>query len=98
MNWPCATINHRFDSDRAWVDTLPDWGYSEIELCPRYTLEATEELIGYALEKGVGISLHVHHGPNNITDTDQENQKLSTYLTELKREKICSLCSFLLSQ
>ena len=77
MNWPCATINHRFDSDRAWVDTLPDWGYSEIELCPRYTLETTEELIGYALEKGVGISLHVHHGPNNITDTDQENQKLS---------------------
>ncbi|MBR4865036.1 MAG: sugar phosphate isomerase/epimerase [Oscillospiraceae bacterium] len=77
MNWPCATINHRLDSDRAWVDSLPALGYSEIELCPRYTMETTEDLIAYALEKGVGVSLHVHHGPNNITDTDAENQKLS---------------------
>lgn len=77
MLWPCATINHRWDSDRAWVDTLPELGYCEIELCPRYTPETTEEIIRYALEKGVGVSLHVHHGPNNITDTDKENQKLS---------------------
>ena len=77
MFWRCATINHRWDSDREWVDGLAALGYREIELCPRYTPDTTEEMIEYALSKGVGVSLHVHHGPNNITDTDKENQKLS---------------------
>lgn len=77
MFWRVATINHRWDSDREWVDSLSELGYREIELCPRYTPDTTEEIIEYALSKGVGVSLHVHHGPNNITDTDPENQKLS---------------------
>ena len=77
MFWRCATINHRWDSDRDWVDSLSELGYREIELCPRYTTDTTEEIIEYALSKGVGVSLHVHHGPNNLTDTDKENQKLS---------------------
>lgn len=77
MIWPCATINHRWDSDRAWVEALPELGYSEIELQPRYTMEATDDIIRYALEKNIGISLHVHHGPNNIIDTNAENRALS---------------------
>ena len=82
MTWPCATINHKSDSDHAWVDSLEALGYSEIELCPRYTLETTEDIIEYALAKNIGVSLHVHHGPNNITDTNQDNQKLS--MTQVK--------------
>ena len=77
MLWRYATINSRFFTDRAWVDSVPEMGYREIELCPRYTPDTTEEIIEYAQEKGLVLSLHVHHGPNHITDTDTENQKLS---------------------
>lgn len=77
MLWRYATINNRMETDRAWVDSVPEMGYREIELCPRYTPDTTEDIIEYAQKNGLGLSLHVHHGPNNITDTDKENQKLS---------------------
>ena len=60
--WSCAVTNHRWASDRAWVDLVMERGFREIELCPRYNPERTEDTIRYAKSKGIGISLHVHHG------------------------------------
>ncbi len=84
MLWHCATINTRSTSERNWVDRVLGWGYGGGEYCPRYNPEGTEELIQYAKDKGLCVSLHVHHGPNNITDTDIENQKLS-----MRQVKFC---------
>ena len=74
MDLKCAMINLPEASDRAWVDYAVSCGLGYIEFCPRYYPQGTEDSIQYALEKGLQVSIHAHHGPNNIIDTNIENR------------------------
>ena len=71
---------------REWVDYTVSIGYEYIEiqmLCLPDHDQGQNEIIEYALSKGLKINLHSHYAANNITDSNEENRKKS--IAQLKQ-------------
>jgi len=65
---------------RAWIDYAIECGFEYMELtAARFPEDPYEqdEIIAYAKEKGLVMSMHSMYGKNNITDTDEENREKS---------------------
>lgn len=65
---------------REWIDYCVSIGYKYYEiqmLCLPEDYSEQDDVINYALSKGLKINLHSHYAKNNIIDTDEENRKKS---------------------
>ena len=65
---------------KEWIDYTVECGFKYMEItASKFPTEQCEqdEIINYAKEKGLEMSLHSMYGKNNITDTDKENREKS---------------------
>ena len=81
MNFkPCITYSPGDKTYKEWIDFAVDNGFRCMEIAVGIMPQEPkkqDEIINYAKEKGLSLSLHSYFGPNNIADTDIENRKKS---------------------
>lgn len=76
----CKDDEGRDLSAKEWIDFVASKGFRCIEIAVHALPKSDDEkseIIKYARDKGFEINLHSNYGPNNITDTDEENRRLS---------------------
>ena len=65
---------------KEWIDYCISIGYQYYEiqmLCLPEEDSGQDDVVNYALSKGLKINLHSHYAKNNIIDSDEQNRKKS---------------------
>ena len=71
---------------KEWIDYCISIGYQYYEiqmLCLPEEDSGQDDVVNYALSKGLKINLHSHYAKNNIIDSDEQNRKKS--ICQLKK-------------
>ena len=80
MNYSLKDETGKTYTEKEWVDYAVACGFHTMEISARQLPEnplQIDEIIAYAKQRGMELSLHAPFGCNNITDTDEENRKKS---------------------
>jgi len=80
MKIACNDRGHFKNGEKNWIDEALELGFSYMELSvsrlPK-DKNIQDEIISYALSRGMELSLHAPYGPNNISSSDLERRASS---------------------
>lgn len=76
-----CTYSNRYENDnKRWIDEMLDAGFSYMEIAVSKLPEdetAQDEIISYALSRGLTLNLHAPYGINNISSSDEARRASS---------------------
>jgi len=74
MNIACTDQDRYLTNKRAWTDEVVKMGFSHMEIAVSKLPESfseQEEILAYALSRGLSLNLHAPYGINNISSSDE---------------------------
>ena len=80
MKIACTYSNKHENGKKRWIDEMLNDGFSYMEIAVSKLPEdekEQDEIISYALSRGLTLNLHAPYGINNISSSDRERRALS---------------------